>query len=105
MIGPLPISNETVARPLDYMYNENATMEFPNCVQREPFEGLTSPNETLEWNGQALPHDDLTAPIAVAPDGARYEFDPVQNYISWSMCCVSRSHLFKSTPIWHVEKS
>lgn len=85
MIGPLPISNKTTAEPLDYMYNGKSTMQFPNCVQRDPFEGLTSPNESLAWNGKQLPHDDLTAPIAVAPDGARYGFDPEENYVSWSM--------------------
>lgn len=85
MIGPLPVTNTTVAQPLSYMYGGDAKMEFPGCVRREPFEGLTSPEETLDWNGEMLPHDDLIAPVVVSPDGGRYEFDPEQNHISWSM--------------------
>ena len=36
------------------------------------------------WSGVELPHDDIVAPLAIQPAGARYEFDPEQNYVKWS---------------------
>jgi hypothetical protein len=41
--------------------------------------------EKMEWNGRELPHDEKAPPVAILPDGARHEFDPKQNYVSWSM--------------------
>lgn len=38
----------------------------------------------MEWNERELPHDEKAPPVAILPDGARHEFDPEQNYISWS---------------------
>jgi hypothetical protein len=84
MIGPLPIDNATRAVPLDYLYKSGSKMHFPDCVQREPFEGLTSPSEELGWNGKQLPHDDKAAPITILPDGARYEYDAEEKFVSWS---------------------
>ncbi|KAH7309874.1 copper amine oxidase [Stachybotrys elegans] len=40
-------------------------------------------DEEMEWNGDELPHDDKSPPVTILPDGARYEFDPDQNYVSW----------------------
>jgi primary-amine oxidase len=37
----------------------------------------------MEWSGDELPHDEKVAPVAILPDGARHEFDPEQNYVSW----------------------
>lgn len=86
MIGPLPISNATTATRLDFMYNGNATMKLEDCnLLGGRASVLRASNEPLGRSGEQMVHDDLTAPIAVAPDGARYEFDPRQNYVSWSM--------------------
>lgn len=41
--------------------------------------------EKLGWNKRELAHDDKAPPVAILPDGARHEFDPEQNYVSWSM--------------------
>ena len=40
--------------------------------------------EKMEWNGDELPHDKKQPPVTILPDGARHEFDPEQNYVSWS---------------------
>lgn len=32
-----------------------------------------------------MAHDEKAAPVAILPDGARHEYDPEQNYVSWSM--------------------
>lgn len=39
----------------------------------------------MKWSGKELPHDDKVPPVTILPDGARHEFDPKQNYVSWSM--------------------
>ena len=93
MVGPLPVGTQTIVRSLDYMFGGNATMQFPSCQQRDPYAHgiLKNPNESMASNGK-MAHDDMTAPIAVAPDGGRYEFDPAQNYVSWS------THLFLFRP-------
>lgn len=43
----------------------------------------SSYEEKLLWNGDKLPHDDKEPPVSIAPGGARYEYDPEQNYVSW----------------------
>ncbi|KAL8381554.1 hypothetical protein RB595_005707 [Gaeumannomyces hyphopodioides] len=109
MVGPLPVSNETRATPLDYMYRGNATLvskaswcdtqssaklrreaaeearnssseQYRALERREP----TNPyGEKMGWNGDKLPHDDIEPPVAILPGGARHEFDPEQNYVRW----------------------
>ena len=44
----------------------------------------------MEWDGKKLPHDEKTPPVVLLPGGARHEFDPKQNYVSWSKF----SHLY-----------
>ncbi|KAI6415885.1 hypothetical protein MCOR20_001258 [Pyricularia oryzae] len=108
MIGPLPVSNATRATALDYMYRGNATLvsnsqwctgsssnsklrrdaaeearasrEKRTLERREPSNPY---NEKMGWNGDELPHDDQSPPVAILPNGARHEFDPEQNYVSW----------------------
>ena len=46
--------------------------------------------EKLGWNKRELAHDDKAPPVAILPDGARHEFDPEQNYVSWSMFAPKR---------------
>jgi beta-glucanase (GH16 family) len=41
-------------------------------------------NETMGWNHRELSHDEIQPPVAILPDSVRYEFDPEQNYVSWS---------------------
>ena len=53
--------------------------------------------EKLGWNQEALPHDNKAAPVTILPNGARHEFDPTQNYVSWSM--FSRNHFVFSALI------
>ena len=49
--------------------------------RREP----TSPyEEKMRWNKEELPHDEKAPPVTILPDGARHEFDPKENYVSWS---------------------
>ncbi|KAL8297324.1 hypothetical protein RB597_006424 [Gaeumannomyces tritici] len=109
MVGPLPVTNETRATPLDYMYRGNATLVSKSswCApqssakhRREAAEEARknsreqrmalerrdpkSPyDEKMGWNGDKLPHDELEPPVAILPGGARHEFDPEQNYVRW----------------------
>jgi hypothetical protein len=90
-------------------HNDTATSRHPSGKKREirrseelakldrraphyPYE------EKMKWNGEELPHDDKAAPITILPDGARHEFDPKQNYVSWSM---SRECVFGSLLIYY----
>jgi hypothetical protein len=101
---PLPIGNLTKATPLDYALGGNATLETGLCtgnstsraerhirrkaLQKRALERRdpTNPyNETLGWNQRELPHDEIQPPVPILPDSARHEFDPEQNYVSWSM--------------------
>lgn len=113
-LRPLPVSNSTITIPLNYADNGNAIMTIPcgggdvgtngtdvtnstrrtsrrsNLNRRDPHDPYEEP---LGWNKEELPHDDKAAPLAILPDGARHEFDPEQNYVSWSKC---RRPLFES---------
>jgi hypothetical protein len=42
-------------------------------------------DEEMTWDGEDHPHDDKSPPTTILPNGARHEFDPKQNYVSWSM--------------------
>ncbi|KLU91439.1 hypothetical protein MAPG_09959 [Magnaporthiopsis poae ATCC 64411] len=110
MIGPLPVNNETRAVSLDYLYRGNATLvskskwcdpNWGNATLRrqaadearkisvvykralERRENKSPYEEKLLWDGNKLPHDDKEPPVSIAPGGARYEYDPEQNYVSW----------------------
>lgn len=37
----------------------------------------------MTWNKRKMAHDEKAPPVAILPDGARHEFDPEQNYVSW----------------------
>ncbi|KAI9168042.1 Membrane primary amine oxidase [Paramyrothecium foliicola] len=108
MVGPLPISDKTKAMPLAYVNHGESVSDNGNCARRgnsseTPQEArlrdaanerqngtnsrLMSPHmpyeEEMKWNGEDLPHDDKAPPVTILPDGARHEFDPEQNYVSW----------------------
>ena len=117
--SPLPVGSTTKATPLDYVNHGNGTIKFGKgsaaCgpdqqaaqrptpgndePERPPLErrGLKprypyDPEEIpLGWNKQVLPHDDIPPPVAILPNGPRHEFDPNQNYVSWSMLIFSLS--------------
>ncbi|KAI9155126.1 Membrane primary amine oxidase [Paramyrothecium foliicola] len=105
MIGPLPVSNKTRATPLTYTNHGNAEIKNSWCdetssngrrdqIKKEAHEKRKRNNvqrrashnpyeEKMEWNGREMPHDEKAPPVAILPDGARHEFDPKQNYVSW----------------------
>ncbi|KAH7312423.1 copper amine oxidase [Stachybotrys elegans] len=96
MVGPLPVTDSTKFMPLTYVNHgkyeltgrcddANATRN-ANTSKRDDIHRRwpTIPyDEEMTWNQEQLPHDHKAPPVAILPEGPRYEFDPEQNYVSW----------------------
>jgi len=84
MVGPLPVGTATKLLPLDYTFGGNGTYAFPGCKKNTMNVYLRNPTEDNGLNGTPNPNDAKAAPMTILPDGPRYQYDPAENYVSWS---------------------
>ena len=80
-----PPTKRTTKRDMAKRQLEKRTLQ-----RRDP---LVPYSEEQTWDGTELSHDEMPPPVAILPGGARHEFDPKQNYVSWSM---SKSPIYVS---------
>jgi hypothetical protein len=84
MVGPLPVGTATRVLPLDYPFRGNGTYSFLGCRKNNMNVYLRNPTEDNGLSGTQNPNDVKAAPMTILPDGPRYQYDPVEMYVSWS---------------------
>ena len=56
---------------------------------KRPGPNVDGPWACTDYNNDPFPHDDLSPPVPVQPDGARFAVDEEEKYVEWSMSAVS----------------
>ena len=73
----------------------DSEMAFRSAINASGFSipgtGVDGDWACTDHSGEPFPHDDLTPPVPVQPDGTRFAVDEQEKYVEWSTLVTSLS--------------
>ena len=58
---------------------------------RKPGPNADGPWTSTDWNNETVPHDNISPPVPVQPEGQRWGVDVEEKYVEWSECTFPRN--------------